>query len=349
MTQPRSNSAGFTAVELLITLFVAAAFLVAGYQLFNVVITDGGNTRAESAAGNVAYDYLRRYTDSATNPCAPAAPITGQPVAIDGFDELEASVSVVITCPQTDATTISQVEATVNYGVGDDAKLVKYTTYVDKSRGASPEVDVTEGLIEWWKLNGNTASSAGPTTLVDEGVATTTGQNGDPVGAYNFVAANQRVLRGDNFSNRFVGLPAFSMTGWVYPPSNPAAHAGYFGFRNDSIGGVYILQLVGTNSLECRMRVNGTTYYQPSNLTITPNTWQLVSLVFDGANLRCFVNNTGSTTVSAAWGSFNNTTLPFTIGRTAEHHLNGNIDDVRIYNRALSVSEISQLVSGGAK
>ena len=68
----RSQQSGFTAVELLITLFVAAAFIVAGYQLFNIVMKDGGETRAESRAGNVAYDYLRRYTDAATNPCTPS-------------------------------------------------------------------------------------------------------------------------------------------------------------------------------------------------------------------------------------------------------------------------------------
>ena len=44
MTQ-RFSTAGFTAVELLVTLFVAAAFLLAGYQLFNFVIRDGSKNR----------------------------------------------------------------------------------------------------------------------------------------------------------------------------------------------------------------------------------------------------------------------------------------------------------------
>ena len=38
MIHARPSNAGFTAVELLITLFVAAAFIIAGYQLFNIVI-----------------------------------------------------------------------------------------------------------------------------------------------------------------------------------------------------------------------------------------------------------------------------------------------------------------------
>lgn len=129
---------GFSAVELLITLFVAAAFLLAGYQLFNVVIRDGGNTRTESAAGNVAYDYLRRYSESATNPCAPSTPLSSTPVAVAGTKN--STVSISVTCPMTDAPAVSKVEAIVQYGIGSDANTVKIATFVDKSQGTPPSV-----------------------------------------------------------------------------------------------------------------------------------------------------------------------------------------------------------------
>lgn len=342
-----STSSGFTAVELLITLFVAAAFLIAGYQLFNLVIKEGGNARAESAAGNIAYDYLRRYSDSAANPCTPSTPLTNQSVTIDGI--ANATISIAITCPQSDAVTLSKVEATVNYGIGSDAKIVRYATYTDKSRGAVPNPDITNGLIAWWQLNNSTASSAGSINLVNEGASPTTGQNGSANGAFAFVAANNQTLRADNFSSNMVGLSAFSITGWVYPQNNPAAHAGFFGFRDDAIGSAYVLQLVGTNNLECRIRPNASTFYSPSTLTLTPNTWQLLSLVYDGSTLRCYVNTTASTAVAATWSSFNNNTLPFTIGKTANLNMTGNVDDVRVYGRALSASEITQLATNGAK
>lgn len=345
----RTVSSGFTAVELLITLFVAAAFLVAGYQLFNLVIKDGGDTRVEASAGNTAYDYLRRYSDSATNPCAPSTPLASSPVTIEGASS--ATISIAITCPQDDAPTLSKVEATVSYGVGVDAHTVKFATYVDKSRGATPNTDVTDDLMEWWKLNGNTNSSAGPTNLSNSGVATITGQDGNPVGAYNFVGSQQKSLQSaNNFSDRMIGLSSFTMTGWVYPTSNPASHGGYFGFRDETLGALYVLQIANTNTIECRMHVGGGTYYQPTNLTVTPNTWQLISVVYNGSSLRCYVNNTSAST-AANWSSFNNPSLPFAIGESNGNgrYLTGRIDDVRIYGRALSASEISQLVTGGAK
>lgn len=132
MTQ-RSYSSGFTAIELLITLFVAAAFLAAGYQLFNLVIKDGGSTRAESAASNVAYDYLRRYSDSATNPCTTTTPLENEAITIEGV--ASPIVTVSITCPQSTTTTLSRIEVSISYGLGSDTRTIKYATFVDRSRG----------------------------------------------------------------------------------------------------------------------------------------------------------------------------------------------------------------------
>jgi Tfp pilus assembly protein PilE len=131
---------GFTAVELLTTLFVAAAFLVAGYQLFNVVMKDSGEARLESSVSNVAYDYLRRYTASATNPCTASTPLTNQTVAITDFSDVTASLSVVISCPQASTPSLSKIEVTVTYGVGVDANTLKRAVFVDKSVAAIPSL-----------------------------------------------------------------------------------------------------------------------------------------------------------------------------------------------------------------
>lgn len=123
MTRP-----GFTVVELLITLFVAAAFLVSGYQLYNVIIKDGGQTRGESRASNVAYDYLRRYSASTVSPCAASTPVSNAPISVAGISNV--TVTVAITCPYTSTTSISKVEVTVLYNTPQ--QTVEYATYVRK-------------------------------------------------------------------------------------------------------------------------------------------------------------------------------------------------------------------------
>lgn len=124
----KSSQSGFTAVELLITLFVAAAFLIAGYQLFNVIIKDGGQARAESRAGNVAYDYLRRYSPQAVNPCVASTPLTNSSVAIDGLSNV--SISVVISCPPgLTVSGLSKIEVTITYN--DPPQTLKFSTFTN--------------------------------------------------------------------------------------------------------------------------------------------------------------------------------------------------------------------------
>lgn len=124
----RQNESGFTAIELLVTLFIAAAFLIAGYQLFSLVVRDGGQTRAESKAGNVAYDYLRRYAPSATNPCSSVTPLNNSPITVEGL--VDARITVTLTCANSSTTTLSKIEAVITYN--NPTETVRYATYVNR-------------------------------------------------------------------------------------------------------------------------------------------------------------------------------------------------------------------------
>jgi Tfp pilus assembly protein PilV len=112
----RRIAAGFSAVELLITLFIATAFIATGYQLYSIIIKNGSEARFRAKASNIAYDNLRRYAPQATNPCAAVTP-TPAPTIPVGTGLSNTSITVTISCP---------------FGVGDEtAKVqvsVKYST-----------------------------------------------------------------------------------------------------------------------------------------------------------------------------------------------------------------------------
>ena len=127
----RSSEGGFTAVELLVTLFVAALFLFSGYQLFNVVLNNGTDSRNLAAASNLAYSYLRKYEPSATNPCTVQTPLVNQSVTVSGLSN--PTVTVVITCPEVSTPTMSRVEATVKYNSGNEIKSATRAVLVDAS------------------------------------------------------------------------------------------------------------------------------------------------------------------------------------------------------------------------
>lgn len=108
-----NKKSGFSAVELLVTLFVASLFLISGYQLYTLIIKDGGETRAQAKADNTAYEYLKKYEQAAVNPCVASTPVNNEAVTIGNL--ANPTVTVAITCPYTANLSISKVSVTINY------------------------------------------------------------------------------------------------------------------------------------------------------------------------------------------------------------------------------------------
>lgn len=139
------QQSGFTAVELLVTLFIAAAFLMSGYQLYSLIMKDGGEVRATAKAGNIVYDYLQRYKISATNPCSdniPSLP-TDLPITVDTLSDV--TITVDITCPYSSATSVSKVEATLKYG--NPQQTVSNATYVNNGGGVATAILGPQGPL----------------------------------------------------------------------------------------------------------------------------------------------------------------------------------------------------------
>lgn len=105
------NNQGFSAVELLITLFIASVFIIAGYQLWIQVVRAGTESDQLARASNVSYDYLRKNISSA----CPTS--TTQPITIDGLSNT--NVAITVTCPYTSIPALSslrKIKSTVTYG-----------------------------------------------------------------------------------------------------------------------------------------------------------------------------------------------------------------------------------------
>ena len=72
------------------------------------------------------------------------------------------------------------------------------------------------------------------------------------------------------------------------------------------------------------------------------NTWTHLAVTYDGTTLRLFVNGV-QTSNKATTGALVTSTRPLRIGGNAVwgEHFAGVIDEVRIYNRALTAAEIA--------
>src|SRR5262245_41135825 len=99
--------------------------------------------------------------------------------------------------------------------------------------------------------------------------------------------------------------------------------------------------------------VNGS-WYSASFGTLNANTWYYLAATYDGETLNTYTNGVLITSNSAPSGPATSDPNPLTFGKNASsaQFFQGTIDDVRVYNHALTLSEIQSdmntPVSGGS-
>lgn len=129
-----TEQSGFTAVELLITLFITTIFLFAGYQLYSTIISSDGAARARAIAGNLTYKFLPFYKKGASyeayikNPCEKVSDSLIAEFSIAGLSNPK--VYRAIDCPYANTPSISKVTITVTYNKNPTRKIMD-ATYVN--------------------------------------------------------------------------------------------------------------------------------------------------------------------------------------------------------------------------
>lgn len=81
--------------------------------------------------------------------------------------------------------------------------------------------------------------------------------------------------------------------------------------------------------------------------SVNSNSWYFVTGIYTGSQVKLYINNTlidSSTMSSGATGSGHNLIIG---SEGSQNWMNGKIDDIRIYNRALSETEVKRLYWGG--
>jgi glucose/arabinose dehydrogenase/PKD repeat protein len=130
---------------------------------------------------------------------------------------------------------------------------------------------------------------------------------------------------------------AMTLEAWVYPTRSGAGWGDVVYKANDA----YYLDGSSTNS--GFPAAGGTFTASPlySTAALPQNTWSHLAATYDGTTLRLYVNGT-QVASKAQTGAIQTSSLPLTIGGDVPNGQNytGRIDEVRVYNRALSVAEI---------
>jgi hypothetical protein len=85
-----------------------------------------------------------------------------------------------------------------------------------------------------------------------------------------------------------------------------------------------------------------------TNIIVADGLWHHTVVTYDGSTLRIYLDNTEVVSASRSLNTTNNGT--FLIGdRVGQntHNMNGLIDDVRVYDRALRIDEVEALYHEG--
>ncbi len=211
------------------------------------------------------------------------------------------------------------------------------------------------GLVAYWSMDENTGTIVHQVNT-ESGVVNTTNQgtwNGNTTlnystgvigNALQFDGVDDYVNAGNDASLNITS--SFSATAWIKPTvgsdSGIISKDGISGNR-----GRYLL-LMADGTLRSLISSNGTliTYFATTKI-VNSSVWQHVATVYDASaqTLKVYINGVdeSGTLTGTIPASINVCTISNRIGSRSTSYLNGSIDEVRIYNRALSQLEIKRL------
>jgi hypothetical protein len=238
------------------------------------------------------------------------------------------------------ALSISEVSQLYNQGAGDK---INATPKIIGSTG------LNFGLLSWWTFdgkdmlngavldksgNGNTANLAN--------IATTTFYTRGKIGqAFKFDGLNDNMTT----TSDFIGTSPITFTAWLRPFSvTQIDGVNHFILSNGKV------RIYGGTSNQIRVNSDGATNAISSSNLLVFGKWVFVAVTMDGSGVVNIYNNgvlSGSANQSAGSRSAGSTNVTIGALSGGATPFNGNIDDVRIYNRILSTQEILQIYNQG--
>ena len=138
---------------------------------------------------------------------------------------------------------------------------------------------------------------------------------------------------------------ALTLSCWV---KRAASGSGYLVRKSNTSDG-YALWITTDGNLQFDLLFGGTTKSVTGATVIPTDTWTHVAARYDGSALRIFINGTQETGSTEATESLAATGEALWVGLYGAHHLHGYLDDLSLYNRALSDDEITKLANNQAK
>lgn len=209
-------------------------------------------------------------------------------------------------------------------------------------------------LMHMEESSGTTISDTSGSS--NNGTASTTGVTYAAVGVYNnalsFNGTNGEILVPNSASlnptNRF------TIEAWVYWNINPTTGSSWSNIVSKNGDSGYRLQHnFGNTAFEFGLVTNNSNSLTTGTTAPQANRWYYLVGTYDGSNIRLYVNGVLEATTATTGNVVSSTTqlnvasFKVTPGGPSTRFLNGKIDELALYARALSATEVTDRFSRG--
>jgi type II secretory pathway pseudopilin PulG len=216
--------------------------------------------------------------------------------------------------------------------------------FVNASSGFS-NYRLEQGLVGYWHFDEGTstlaydASGNSNTGTLANGPTWQTGSNCEAGACLNFNSGSNQMVNVGNPAVLQISGP-FTITVWV----KPASISGILGIVTKEGSWTGYSLSIESNKFRFFTTANSQAYSIFSATTPTIGTWYHIAGVFDGQKNYIYVNGVKENETSASMAAnVNNNFIIGYGGYWPGGYFSGVIDEVRIYNRALSASEIKAI------
>lgn len=321
---------GFTIVELMVVIVVIgilAGIVVVAYGSWHKN-TDTNAVKSDLVNASTAMEGARNFSN-------------GYPSSVPST--FQASENVQVTGGSSDGKSyciqgVSSHDSTVSYYIVNGSK--------------TPQVgscEIVNDLIAQWPFNGNANDISGNgINATVNGASLTTGQDGGANGAYA-IGNSAWIDVGSPASFANLAATGFTYSIWVqlvsvstsqWPPimgSTGSTHT-YYGLRTNSYGAAIYFEY-GTAPY------SGSTYSSVSSAPLAVGDWHLATLTYGDSTLSFYLDGVLKGSKGA---TLNPTYGGLRFGAPSGGWI-GNIDDARVYDKALAASDVQALYNAGAQ
>jgi uncharacterized repeat protein (TIGR01451 family) len=224
--------------------------------------------------------------------------------------------------------------------LGYGANVFRWTIHNGTCGDSTDDVTITRrpslcGEVGWWPGDGDANDIFGSYHgTLQNGATFATGQVGQ---AFSLDGVNDFVQVPDDPNLDIRGH--ITIDAWI----KPVALGGRIVDKSGGSDGY----LLGTDSGHLRLAIGSTSISSSAILSTT--VWTHVAGVYDGSQLKVYINGVLDTSLAAS-GAIPTNTLPLHIGadQSGLSNFNGLIDEVQLYNRALSDAEVLSIFDAGS-